>query len=104
MPPDRTSLHTSSSRWVPAELTEQGITIEQALRAVTLEPARQQRLDRYIGSIEKGKVADLVILDKNPLRQAPNKIHCIRVLSTFVGGSPHDWSKEPVKLAADCQP
>lgn len=82
----------------------QAITIEQALRAVTLEPARQQGLDRYIGSIEKGKAADLVILDKNPLQQAPNKIHCIRVLSTFVGGSPHDWSKEPVKLAADCQP
>jgi predicted amidohydrolase YtcJ len=73
---------------------EQNITIDEALQAVTLEPARQNGLDRYIGSIEKGKVADLVILDKNPLKQPPNAIHLIRVLSTFVGGHRNDWSKE----------
>jgi predicted amidohydrolase YtcJ len=72
----------------------QNITIAQALEAVTIEPARQNGLDRYIGSIEKGKVADLVILDKNPLTQPPNEIHKIRVLSTFVGGYRNDWSKE----------
>ncbi len=72
----------------------QNVTIEQALRAVTLEPARQHGLDRYIGSIEKGKIADLVILDKNPLRQPPNEIHLIRVLSTFVSGYRNDGSKQ----------
>lgn len=71
----------------------QNITVEQALHAVTLEPARQNGLDRYIGSIEKGKVADLVILDKNPLKQPPNEIHLIRVLSTFVSGYRNDWTK-----------
>jgi carboxylesterase type B/predicted amidohydrolase YtcJ len=69
----------------------QNVTIEQALRAVTLEPAIQNGLDHYIGSIEKGKVADLVLLDKNPLRQPPEEIHKIRVLSTFVGGYRNDW-------------
>lgn len=73
---------------------KQNVTIAQALEAVTIEPARQNGLDRYIGSIEKGKVADLVILDKNPLKQPPNDIHLIRILSTFVGGSRNDWSKE----------
>ncbi len=72
----------------------QNITIAEALRAVTIEPARQNGLDRHIGSIEKGKVADLVILDKNPLKQKPNEIHKIQVLSTFVGGSRNDWPKE----------
>jgi predicted amidohydrolase YtcJ len=72
----------------------QNITIAQALEAVTIEPASQHGLERYIGSIEKGKVADLVILDKNPLKQPPNEIHRIRVLSTFVGGYRNDWSKE----------
>lgn len=71
---------------------QQGITIEQALRAVTIEPARQNGIDQHVGSIEKGKVADLVILDRNPLKQPPNEIHLIRVLSTFVGGHRTDWS------------
>ncbi len=69
----------------------QNITIDQALRAVTIEPARQHRLDHYIGSLEKGKVADLVILDKNPLKEQPDDIHRIRVLTTFVGGYRNDW-------------
>jgi len=72
----------------------QNVTIDEALQAVTIEPARQNGLDRYIGSIEKGKVADLVILDKNPLKQPPNEIHLIQVLSTFVGGYRNDWSKK----------
>ncbi len=74
---------------------KQNVTIAQALEAVTIEPARQTGIDRYVGSIEKGKVADLVILDKNPLKQPPNEIHLIKVLSTFVGGYRNDWSKEP---------
>lgn len=71
----------------------QNITVEQALRAVTIDAARQNGLAPYIGSIEKGKAADLVILDKNPLRQPPDRIHQIRVLSTFVGGFRNDWLK-----------
>jgi predicted amidohydrolase YtcJ len=72
----------------------QNITIEQALRAVTIEPAIQHGLAHHLGSIEAGKVADLVILDKNPLRQPANEIRRLRVLSTFVGGFRNDWSKE----------
>jgi predicted amidohydrolase YtcJ len=72
----------------------QNASIAQALRAVTLEAARQHGLDRYVGSIEIGKVADLVVLDRNPLRQPAGEIHRIRVLATFVGGYENDWSKE----------
>ncbi|HEX4496328.1 MAG TPA: amidohydrolase family protein [Thermoanaerobaculia bacterium] len=73
----------------------QNVTIDQALRAVTIEAARQHRLDAYIGSLEKGKVADLVILDKNPLKQSPDDIHKIRVLTTFIGGNRNDWVESP---------
>lgn len=72
----------------------QNITVEQALRAITINAAKQNGLEPYIGSIEKGKVADLVILDRNPLRQPSDQIHKIRVLSTFVGGYRNDWSKQ----------
>ncbi len=70
---------------------DQGISVQDALRAVTIEPAAQLMLDDYIGSIEVGKVADLVILDKNPLTVDPNSIHSIKVLRTFVNGHGHTW-------------
>ncbi len=70
---------------------DQGISVQDALRAVTIEPATQLMLDDYIGSIEVGKAADLVILDKNPLTVDPNSIHSIKVLRTFVNGHGHTW-------------
>ena len=42
-----------------------GIPPENAIKAVTINPARAAGLDKEIGSIEVGKLADLVILDKN---------------------------------------
>lgn len=69
----------------------QKITVIDALRAVTIEPARQHQLDHWIGSLEKGKVADLVILDQNPLKVDQNEIHQIRVRDTFLGGKRHSW-------------
>jgi imidazolonepropionase-like amidohydrolase len=39
----------------------------EALRAATLDGARYLGLDGDLGSIEKGKLADIVVLDRNPL-------------------------------------
>lgn len=44
-----------------------GLTEDQALALVTINPARQLRLDKRVGSIEAGKDADLVIWTKHPL-------------------------------------
>jgi imidazolonepropionase-like amidohydrolase len=44
-----------------------GMTEDQALAMVTLNPAKQLGIDNKVGSIEVGKDADLVIYDKNPL-------------------------------------
>jgi imidazolonepropionase-like amidohydrolase len=44
-----------------------GLTPDQALALVTINPARQLRVDARVGSIEVGKDADLVIWDKHPL-------------------------------------
>jgi imidazolonepropionase-like amidohydrolase len=44
-----------------------GLTDDEALALVTINPAKQLEVDHLVGSIEVGKVADLVIFDKHPL-------------------------------------
>jgi len=49
-----------------------GMTTMEALRSATFSGARYLGMDADLGSIEKGKLADLVILDKNPLENIRN--------------------------------
>jgi len=49
---------------------EAGMTPQEALRAATIEPARMLGADDEIGSLEKGKYADIVALDKDPIKDA----------------------------------
>ncbi len=44
-----------------------GLTEEEALKLVTINPAIHLQVDKYVGSIEVGKDADFVIWDKHPL-------------------------------------
>lgn len=57
----------------------------QALRAVTIDAAWQIFQEKKIGSIENGKMADLVILAENPLSNLES-MRDIEVLETIVGG------------------
>ena len=57
----------------------------EALRAVTINSAYQHFIDDKLGSIESGKLADFVIIDKNPLEH-PETIDKIKVMETIVGG------------------
>jgi len=64
---------------------EQRISVLQALRAVTLDAAYQHFEDDEKGSLEPGKLADLVILSRSPLDD-PEHIDEIDVVETIVGG------------------
>ncbi|SEI84586.1 Imidazolonepropionase [Cyclobacterium xiamenense] len=44
-----------------------GLTDEEALALITINPARQLGIDRWVGSIEEGKQADLVLFNQHPL-------------------------------------
>lgn len=65
---------------------EERVSAEDALRAVTVNGAYQYFMEKRIGSISLGKKADFVILDKDPLETAPDKIREIRVLATYKEG------------------
>jgi predicted amidohydrolase YtcJ len=64
---------------------KQRIEVARALRAVTIDAARQHFEEAVKGSLAPGKWADLVILDRSPLDD-PETIDRIRVLETIVGG------------------
>jgi predicted amidohydrolase YtcJ len=65
---------------------DQRISTFAALRAVTSDAAWQNFEEATKGSIEVGKLADLVVLAENPLRINPLKIKDIPILETIVGG------------------
>ena len=65
---------------------EEKITRAEALKTHTIWPAYLQFAEKERGSIEAGKLADLVVLDQNPLKVDPMKIKDIKVLGTIKEG------------------
>lgn len=65
----------------------QQINILDGLKAMTIYAAWQINMENKIGSIKEGKYADLVILDKNPLKSKPENLDKIKVLKTFIHGN-----------------
>ena len=62
------------------------ITPFEALRAITADAAWQNFEEKRKGTLEAGKLADMVILSDNPLRVDPMKIKEIKVLETIKEG------------------
>ncbi|OHU88211.1 MULTISPECIES: amidohydrolase family protein [Pseudoalteromonas] len=61
-----------AAHWEIWMFAQGGMTPHEALRAATLDSAKYVGLDKHIGSIEAGKLADLVVLDSNPLKNIRN--------------------------------
>ncbi len=68
--------------WVP----EQKITLEETIRAYTMGAAFAEFQDRVKGSITPGKLADLVLLDRDIFQIAPAELDQVKVLVTLVNG------------------
>ncbi len=67
------------------------ISVDDAIRAVTIDAAYQMMSDDKIGSLEVGKLADFVVLEKNPRTTLSEQIGDIKVLQTWVGGKRQEW-------------
>jgi len=65
---------------------QEKISVESAIRAMTSEAAWQLFSEHEIGSLEPGKFADLVVLDKDPRRVKADEIKEIKVLETWMDG------------------
>ncbi|NEE03485.1 amidohydrolase [Phytoactinopolyspora halotolerans] len=64
------------------------ITLDEAMRAITVGGAYLLKMDHEIGTVEAGKYADLAVLDTDPYQcvDEPEGLADIRVLGTMVGG------------------
>ncbi|ORB83750.1 amidohydrolase [Mycobacterium kansasii] len=65
---------------------QERLTVEQAIRAQTLDAAWQLFADDVIGSLEVGKYADMVVLSQDPRTVAPEEIADLEVRATFLAG------------------
>jgi predicted amidohydrolase YtcJ len=63
-----------------------GLSPEAVLRAATMNAAYELHQDDVTGSLQVGKYADLIVLDRNPLAVPAEEIAGTRVLETVVGG------------------
>ena len=68
--------------WIP----EQKITVEDALKAYTINAAHASFEEKVKGSLERGKVADFVLVNRDLTRVAPETIRDSRIVMTVVGG------------------
>ena len=65
---------------------EQRVSAMDAIKSTTINAAYQYFEERTKGSLERGKVADFVILDQNPLTVDPMAIMNIKVVETIKEG------------------
>jgi predicted amidohydrolase YtcJ len=64
-----------------------GLSRETVLRAATINAAYELHQDDSTGSLEAGKLADLIVVDRNPLTVPAEEIARTKVLETVVGGA-----------------
>ncbi len=65
---------------------DQAVSLDEAIRAVTIHAARQIGQGDRLGSLEKGKEADFTILESDPYKVSPDAIADIKVSETWVAG------------------
>jgi predicted amidohydrolase YtcJ len=76
----------------PAWRPDESVTVEQALHATTVAPAWLAGDERRRGTLLPGRLADLVVLDRDPVACEPDELPSVEVVATMVGGR---WVHNP---------
>ena len=80
---------------------EQALTVEQALHASTVAPAWLTGDERRRGKLLPGFLADLVVLDRDPVAVPADELPDVRVVATMVGGR---WVHNPPAVGLSRRP
>ncbi|HET7515299.1 MAG TPA: amidohydrolase family protein, partial [Gaiella sp.] len=76
----------------PGWRPEDAVTVDQALHASTVAPAWLAGDERRRGKLLPGYLADLVVLDRDPVATPPDELAEVQVVATMVGGR---WVHNP---------
>ncbi len=90
----RTNAPHSDRKYTGRLSEDQGLTRAQVLRAITMNSSYELHQELSTGSLEVGKLADLIVLDRNVLEIPAEEIAEVQVLQTVVGGRVVYESKE----------
>jgi predicted amidohydrolase YtcJ len=71
---------------------EQGVTVEEAVHATCVAPAWLEGAERRRGQLVPGRLADLVVLDRDPFECEPDELPEVNVVATMAGGR---WVHNP---------
>ncbi|MFG1686740.1 amidohydrolase family protein [Nonomuraea sp. NPDC049269] len=85
-----------------AQLVAAGFTPMAALQAATRDPARHLGLQDSLGTIRKGHLADLVVLNANPLDDIRNtlRIHSVMTRGRYLSAADRDRLLASIEAAA----
>ena len=71
----------------PAWVPDQALTMREAIWSYTMGAAYAGGQEKLQGSLEVGKLADMVVLDEDPFRTPPERLAATQVTATLVGGN-----------------
>ena len=98
------AIETLVTRQVPGGIgaplgAAEQISLKQAIDLFTINSARQMYQADHLGSLERGKLADLVVIDRNIFEVPITTVHDTKVLFTYINGEVVYESGHPVASA-----
>jgi predicted amidohydrolase YtcJ len=84
----RTNDPSAGEKYAGRLSTDPGLPLSTVMRAITMNSAYELHSEREVGSLEVGKLADLIVLDRNLFKIPPEQLADVKVLLTVVGGKP----------------